>query len=498
MLESVLTVRQLTEKLRAVLEGRFAFVWVRGEVTNLSRPASGHIYFSLKDNEAQLQCVWFKRQHEQKQPFDPLTGEVFAAGAQPTAAAALCNGRQWCCAGRLSVYAPRGAYQLVVEYAQELGHGELAAAFEAAKAALQAQGYFAVERKRPLPPNPQRVAVVTAPTGAAIHDFIRVGSQRGTGSTVRIYPALMQGAHAAQEISAAIQRINAEGWAEVIVLVRGGGSLEDLWAFNERAVADAVFYSALPVLAGIGHEVDVSLADMTADVRAATPSHAAQILWQARQEYVQRVDEWEARLVRSMTTLVARAEGQLDHASRLLAWCAPQQRLARRAEQCRHATGLVHRLAHTVLAQGQVRWARWSGALQAQNPAQRCAHHAAGLVALEKNVQAAFAAHCAQRAQSTAQAGQRLHYALGLAVQQAGNRLDALTLRLEKCDPLAPLARGYALLSRPQGAVVHSAADMQVGDALCLRLHDGSVDVVVQNSPSRQRGARGEHGKDQA
>lgn len=495
MLESVLTVRQLTEKLRAVVEGRFAFVWVRGEVSNLSRPASGHIYFSLKDADAQLQCVWFKKQHEQKQAFDPLTGEVFEEGARPTAAAALCNGRQWCCAGRLSVYAPRGAYQLVVEYAQELGHGALAAAFEAAKCALQAKGFFAVERKRPLPPNPQRVAVVTAPTGAAIHDFIRVGSQRGTGSTVRIYPALMQGAKAAQEIAAAIQRINAEGWAEVIVLVRGGGSLEDLWAFNELVVAEAVFHSALPVVAGIGHEVDVSLADMTADVRAATPSHAAQLLWQARQEYVQRVDEWEARLARSMGNRVQHYAARLDHAAHLLAWCSPRHSVARKAEQCQRAAGQLHRLGQEAVHTKQLLLTRWSGALAAQQPAQRCLRLAERLAALEFKAQTGLGARCLAGGQSIQQQEHRLHRALGRAVQQAAGLCEALTLRLEKCDPLSPLARGYALLSRPQGGMVSSAAALRVGDALHVLLHDGSVDVVVQTSLNKT--AEGKYGKDQ-
>ena len=293
MQDGILTVRALTEQLRRSLEGRFPFVWVRGEVSNLSRPGSGHIYFSLKDQDAQLQCVWFRgqqRQAEQGRAFDPLTGEVFDT-PRPSPLELLRNGLDLLCAGRVSVYAPRGQYQLLVELVQPTGQGLLAQAFEERKRKLAEAGYFSQERKRPLPWNPQRVALITSPSGAAIHDFLELARNRGCGAEIRLFPASVQGEEAAPEIIRALDEINARGWAQVIVLIRGGGSLEDLWAFNEEAVAEAVFCSRLPVLAGIGHEVDVTLADLTADLRAATPSHAAQLLWPLRAELRQRLDE---------------------------------------------------------------------------------------------------------------------------------------------------------------------------------------------------------------
>ena len=310
MQDGILTVRALTEQLRRSLEGRFPFVWVRGEVSNLSRPGSGHIYFSLKDQDAQLQCVWFRgqqRQAEQGQSFDPLTGEVFDS-PRPSPLELLRNGLDMLCAGRISVYAPRGQYQMLVELVQPAGQGLLAQAFEERKRRLAEAGYFAQERKRLPPWNPQRVALITSPSGAAVHDFLELARDRGSGAQIRLFPASVQGEEAAPEIVRALETANEQNWAQVIVLIRGGGSLEDLWAFNEESVAEAVFHSRLPVVAGIGHEVDVTLADMTADLRAATPSHAAQLLWPLRAELRQRLDESEAALRRAFAARLEREE----------------------------------------------------------------------------------------------------------------------------------------------------------------------------------------------
>ena len=213
MQDGILTVRALTEQLRRSLEGRFPFVWVRGEVSNLSRPGSGHIYFSLKDQDAQLQCVWFRgqqRQAEQGQAFDPLTGEVFDT-PRPSPLELLRNGLDLLCAGRISVYAPRGQYQLLVELVQPTGQGLLAQAFEERKRKLAEAGYFAQERKRPLPWNPQRVALITSPSGAAIHDFLELAQNRGCGAEIRLFPASVQGEEAAPEIIRALDEINAQG-----------------------------------------------------------------------------------------------------------------------------------------------------------------------------------------------------------------------------------------------------------------------------------------------
>ncbi|MBD5641477.1 MAG: exodeoxyribonuclease VII large subunit, partial [Desulfovibrio sp.] len=328
-MDSIFTVSGLTEILRETLERRVPFVWVRGEITKLSRPQSGHIYFSLKDSRSQLACVWFSaRQSPGGEKFDPLTGEVFEEPRKPLAGD-LRNGMEILCAGSIGVYAPRGQYQLLVELAQPVGAGELALQFERLKRKLEAAGFFAGERKRALPVNPVRIALVTSSGGAAIHDFLELAQSRGISSTVRLFPVPVQGAEAAARIAQAIRQINSQGWAQVIVLIRGGGSLEDLWAFNEEIVAQAIFTSRLPVLAGIGHEVDFTLADLTADVRAATPSHAAQLLWPERAELWQRLDESEAALTRAIFARLERAESGFARLAQALNWLSPMGRLER-------------------------------------------------------------------------------------------------------------------------------------------------------------------------
>jgi exodeoxyribonuclease VII large subunit len=327
----IFEVRELTGAVKDVLESQFPFVWVRGEVGGVSRPASGHVYFNLKDAQARLSVVWFRRSQRCVAPggVDPRTGEVLEHGCTTE----LTEGTTVLVAGRLSVFEPQGAYQLVAELVQEQGAGQLAMQFEAMKARLAGLGYFDPGRKRPLPPHPARVAVVTAPTGAAIRDFLRLAGERGWGSAIRIYPTLAQGEQAPARGAAALDAACADGWAEVVVRIRGGGSLEDLWAFNTEPVAEAVYRSGLPVVCGVGHEVDTSIADLVADVRAATPSHAAQLLWPERGALMQRVDVLEQGLVAAAGGLLERREAALGQMEKALRWLSPAQRLARMEER---------------------------------------------------------------------------------------------------------------------------------------------------------------------
>ncbi|MBQ4567111.1 MAG: exodeoxyribonuclease VII large subunit [Desulfovibrio sp.] len=456
---TVLTVRALTEQLRKQLEGRFPFVWVRGEVSNLSRPASGHVYFSLKDSDAQLQCVWFRGQQgqaAQEQSFDPLTGEVFEP-PRPSPLSLMRNGLDLLCAGRISVYPARGQYQLVVEMVQPAGEGLLAQAFEERKRQLAALGYFALARKRLLPWNPQRVALITSPGGAAVHDFVRVAQDRGCPAQIRLFPVPVQGEEAAPAIVKALECANSQGWAQVVVLIRGGGSLEDLWAFNETALATAVFQSALPVLVGVGHEVDVTLADMTADMRAATPSHAALLLWPTREELRQRVDEAEQALQRTMLARLERAEQSLRELQARLYRASPVAHQIRLAEKCTmlekalRAAGrdFLARKQHDLTLLEQARLAAWSHA--------RLSIRQGRLDLLQSRLGAA--AHC-------------------LLTQQE-HALQTRTLRLTACDPLAPLQRGYALLRAEDGLLLRSVTQTRPGERLGVRLADGEMAVEV-------------------
>ncbi|MBO4301443.1 MAG: exodeoxyribonuclease VII large subunit [Desulfovibrio sp.] len=476
---AILGVRELTERLRGYLEGKFPFVWVRGEVSNLSRPSSGHIYFSLKDQDAQLQCVWFRqRQQSARQGFDPLTGEVLAPGS-PSPLELLRNGLDVLCAGHITVYASRGQYQLVVELVQPSGEGMLAQAFEAARRRLAAQGYFSQVRKRPLPFDPQRVALITSPSGAAIHDFFELAAKRGSGARIRLFPALVQGEGAAPSVVRAMEEANAQGWAQVVVLIRGGGSLEDLWTFNEEAVATAVFRSRLPVLAGIGHEVDVTLADMTADVRAATPSHAAQLLWPSRVELTQRTDEAEAALCRAAMRRIEMAAEALKRLEVALRWLSPRRHQNRLSERLGL---LVHALERAV--------SQWLHGIEAEfRRLDAAGRSSMGMTRLEmldsriktsvNRLEMAFPRLLCAKEQKLNALAQRLAGSGNAYLERWEHLLQTLTFQLSAGDPLTPLKRGYALVHTPQGDLLRSVEAIKPGMAVEVRLIDGMLDAMV-------------------
>lgn len=456
-MDTILSVRELTDALRRKVEGAFPFVWVKGEVTNVARPSSGHLYFSLKDADALINCVWFRGQQRPAETFDPLTGEVFTDGPRRSMAQSLENGQQLLCAGRVSVYAPRGSYQLLVDLVQDSGLGQLHAAFERLKTRLAERGFFAVERKRPIPVNPTRVALITAPSGAAVQDFIRVAADRGVGAEVRLYPVLVQGAGAAPAILQAMQAVQDAGWAEVVVLVRGGGSLEDLWAFNEESVAEAVFTCAIPVLAGIGHEVDVSMCDMTADVRAATPSHAAQLLWTSRLTLMQQVDGLETALHKAMDDALAGYAEQLQAHERALGWLSPVRALGR--------------LEDTFMAKRE----RLELAM-----ASFVGGHQTRIDHISRRMLAAFGPEKTRhKADTLAQYGQRLQRAVEAMLHGHTAKIEQGVVALEALSPLAPLERGYALVCDAKGQVLRSVHDAPVGAHLAVRLADGSLEVTV-------------------
>jgi exodeoxyribonuclease VII large subunit len=460
----VFEVTELTRALKSVVESEFPFVWVRGQVVNLSRPGSGHVYFSLRDAEASLGVVWFKgaqagRLTSGGERYDPLTGEVI----ERPLAGLLADGMEVMVAGRLTVYPPRGTYQLVAEVVQEVGAGRLWLEFEELKKRLAAKGYFDAARKRPLPPHPTRVAVVTAPTGAAVRDFIRIGRERGHGASVRVYPTLVQGDAAPAGIVRAVLRAVADDWAEVLVLIRGGGSLEDLWAFNTEEVAKAIYASPLPVLVGVGHEVDVTIADMVADVRAATPSHAAQLLWPERGMLAQRLDDAEMALRRQIGSLVSLRERELAALARGLSWLSPARRLARLEE---------------AFAAGEKRLTR-AGAARLDGLTRR-------LDGLEARLARRFDRQSLDaRNDALTRRKERIAAAMRLYLADRQGRLDVAAMRLAGLDPAAPLARGYSLTTVLRtGKFLRRESDVRPGDKLDVMVYEGRVRAVVsQDGP---------------
>lgn len=454
----ILTVSELTRAVKDALEAEFPFVWVRGQVSNVGRPASGHVYFTLGDGEAVLQVVWFKGSQwgPDQDGVHPLTGEVLEPG-QAGLAARLADGQEVLCAGRINVYAPRWQYQLVAELVQEQGVGDLHLAFEALKRKLADKGYFDEDRKMVLPRSPERVALVTSPSGAAVRDFLRIASERGFGCEIRIFPTPVQGDQAPAAIAAALDAVNAEGWAEVIALVRGGGSLEDLWAFNTEPVAEALFRSRIPVVTGIGHEPDVSIADYVADRRAATPSHAAQDLWPLRADLAQAVDQAQMGLARAFEAWISAKETRLAELRRGLAWLSPVQRMERLLERFQDAARRLVRAGGDMVRE---RRGELAGAVDN----------------LLHGLEPALAA----QAQHLAGLGRRLASAGETLVREQGNALDLLQARLAGLDPEGPLERGYSLVTvAASGTFLRSVAEAAPGQELVVRVRDGRLSATV-------------------
>jgi exodeoxyribonuclease VII large subunit len=450
----IFSVRTLTQAVKDVLEGEFPFVWVRGQVSNLSRPPSGHVYFSLKDDDATLNVVWFKGAQPRAgegERVNPLTGEVESGEAFE-----LCDGQEVLVAGRMNVYPPRGVYQLVAELVQGQGLGELAVAFEAMKSKLAARGYFDSDRKMTPPRNPSRVAVVTAPQGAALQDFLRIAGDRGYGAVIRVYPSLVQGESAPAQIAAALDRADRDGWAEAIALIRGGGSLEDLWAFNTEPVAEAIFRCRLPVVSGVGHEVDTTIADLVADQRAATPSHAAQMLWTERAVLRQQADEIFLALTRGMDRLLDLRERDLQRHAQALAWHSPARRIERGGFELER---LTDRLWQAMRVQVE---SRATGLARLEDLLYR-SFGPAKVLSLRSDL---------DRAQGALdQAGKGFLRASQDSLREAEGRLNAL-------DPAAPLARGYALVKGASG-FVRSRADVRAGDEIRVQVADGEFSAEV-------------------
>ena len=324
----ILTVTQLTNRIKDLIEGAFPDIWVEGEISNLSIPQSGHAYFTLKDEHAQVRAVLFR-------------------SAQRFLKFTLQHGIQVICRGRASVYEPRGEYQLVLDYIEPKGVGALQLAFEQLKAKLEKEGLFDLNRKKPLPVLPRRIGIITSPTGAAIRDMLRVIKRRHPKMHILIYPVPVQGAEAAPAIAEALRYFNREQNADVLIVGRGGGSLEDLWAFNEEAVVRAVHASRIPVISAVGHETDYTICDFAADLRAPTPSAAAEMVVESEESFQQSIRSLEVRLLRSMQQTLQLSRASLRENMRILG--DPRRTLELHAQRIdelagRLATGLNHQL----------------------------------------------------------------------------------------------------------------------------------------------------------
>ena len=434
-------VRELVGEVRDLVEREYGDVWVEGEISNYRPAPSGHVYFTLKDADAQLPVVLFRRQ-------------ALLLRFRPQ------DGLHVLVRGKVSVYDQRGQMQLVAETMEPVGAGSLQLAFEQLKERLKAEGLFDTARKRPLPAFPRTVGIVTSPTGAVIRDFLNVVGRRHSGLNVLLCAASVQGEPAAGEIISAIEYLNSSGLVDAIVVARGGGSLEDLAAFNSEGVARAIAASQVPVVSAVGHETDFTIADFVADLRAPTPSAAAELITEAQHRIAERVAEQQHRLQRAahyqllqgrqrlLRLSMARAEGRVS---------TTLHRLEQRLDDA-HQRMLSTVLENIHRQQRQV--AECAAAVLRQDPRRRLAY----------------------AAQSTSAARARLEHAMQRVLHDARGDLQSLHARAKSLSPLAVLDRGYALVLDQSGTLVRSTAQIGAGDRVTTRLSDGAFTSRVEDA----------------
>lgn len=433
----IYSVSDLNNAARDLLEGHFPLIWVEGEISNLARPASGHLYFSLKDSNAQLRCAMFKMRNRQ-------------VSFRPD------NGQQVLVRGRLSLYPARGDYQLIAEHMEEAGDGALRRQFELLKHRLHSEGLFDEASKQALPELPTRLGVITSPTGAAIRDILSVLKRRFPGIPVLIYPVPVQGTEAPPAIIEALQTATIRNECDLLILARGGGSLEDLWAFNDEAVARAIHACPIPVVSAIGHEVDFTIADFVADLRAPTPSAAAELVSPDRAEWLETVANWQQRLKRSWQTRLAQYQQQLSWLHRQLKH--PGQRLRERAQRLDELEQRLNLAQQSQLRHQQARLNTLRARLHGRSPAQRLREIQLRLDKLQHGN----------------------HNAITTTLTRQRARLANLGRALNAVSPLATLGRGYAIVQQPDGSVVRNSTEVNVGDTITTRLATGQLDCRVE------------------
>jgi len=435
---TVYTVSALNHEAQDALELQLGTVWVEGEVSNLARPASGHMYWSLKDEHAQIRCAMFRQYSRHSR-------------------AVLDNGQQVLLRGRVSIYVPRGDFQLIVDYVEEAGVGALRRRFEQLKEKLAAEGLFDEARKKPLPRLPNRIGVITSPTGAAIHDVLTALRRRFAAIPVLIYPSPVQGDDAPAALARALDTANRRRECDLLIVARGGGSIEDLWAFNEEIVARAIARSDIPIISGVGHETDFTIADFVADLRAPTPSQAAELAAPPRTDFEQRLAHARRRLGQFV---MARHRAEA-HAIALLAHrlerAHPGAALREYAQRVDEAERRLRDMFVAALGKRQHRLQRLELRLSACHPRMRI-EQMRGL--------------CARIAD-------RSRTAIRQRVERSNHRLRLAERALLSLSPLATLERGYAIVTGATGRILRRSTDAQPGEPLDIRLGEGSLRAEV-------------------
>ena len=434
----VFTVSELNAAIHALLDQEFGDVWVVGEISGLKLASSGHYYFTLKERESTVKCAAFRSSHRYWK-FRPQDGLAVLAR------------------GRVDVYEARGEYQLLVELLEPQGLGALQLAFEQLKKKLAGEGLFAPERKRPLPRFPRRIGIVTSPRGAAIADMVQILSRRFPGLHIRIFPAQVQGEGSVEEVCRAIEWFSRSGWPDLIIVGRGGGSLEDLWTFNEEAVARAIAACSVPVVSAVGHETDVTIADFVADLRAPTPSAAAEMVICTREELLERLAGFRSKAVQAMRYRLAMLERRL------------------RNQGVDRAMGLLHRRVGRGLQRVDEQEYRLREHVRLAIESRQRARRALDGRLRGFDVRPRLAAAVRRLEAADTRAAQTMR--LGIARHRS--RLEQLSAKLSQLSPLAILERGYAIVSNQSG-ILKDATAAPAGSRVHVRLAHGELDAQVE------------------
>lgn len=436
----IYTVSQLNTEARILLESGFGTIWVEGELSNVARPSSGHIYFTLKDAGAQVRCAMFRRRG-------------YRLSFQPE------EGMQVLVRARVSVYQARGDYQLIVEHLEEAGDGALRRAFEELKQRLAAEGLFDGDHKQQPPTLPKRVGVITSPTGAAIHDILTTLARRFPALPVIVYPVPVQGPGAAEKIARAIALADARQECDVLIVARGGGSLEDLMAFNDEVVARAIYACGIPVVVGVGHEVDITIADFVADQRAPTPTAAAELVSPHRDEWLELLGRFEQRLVRQIAVHLANDTQTLTWLNGRLNKAHPGRRLQERAQRLDESEQRLRLAWRATLREHQASVQHASARLQRHDPSERIR---------------ALAAQQTQLAQRLTNSWRRI-------LADRTQHLQSLGRELHAVSPLATLDRGYAIVQTTGDiTVVRTWSQVEIGDRVTARLGKGRLGCRIE------------------
>lgn len=447
LMPGIFTVSRLNQSVRQLLEQELGQIWVSGEISNFSQPASGHWYFTLKDDGAQIRCAMF-RNANRRMTFRPQHGQQVLVRANVT------------------LYEPRGDYQIIAESMQPAGEGLLQQQFEQLKQRLADEGLFAAEKKKPLPSPARRPGVITSPSGAALHDVLHILRRRDPSLPVVIYPTSVQGADASLQIVRAIEIANQRAECDVLIVGRGGGSLEDLWCFNDERVARAIFTSQIPIVSAIGHETDITIADFVADLRAPTPSAAAEIISRDRQELARQLIHQQQRLEMAMDYLLARQLNRYTRLRHRLEQQHPQLRLSRQQTALMRLDQRMKTALETQMRGAGERQLRLSQRLMQRSPQMRIQRLQSMLQQLEFRLL------------------QSLNYRLGSTRERFAHALT----HLEAVSPLATMARGYSVTRNAEGQVIKHIEQLAPGDSLTSRLIDGTIEsTVIRVIPERER-----------